>query len=547
MSKPPLPAFVPVIVVGAGPAGLTVANLLGRLGVEVLVLERNAAPLNIPRAIVLDDEGARTLQAAGVIDTLLPQIIEGDGPIFFDDDGSVLARVGAGAREFGYAKRYFINQPVLEQVLQAGLLASGQVQVRFGMEVSAIRSETEQVELTVRHSTGRQTLRASIVLACDGARSSIRQLLGIAMEGSTYGEDWLVIDTENDPDQSRSSKAYCRLDRPFLSIPAPAGGRRYEFKLLPGETRQSMATFSSVQRLLAPMRQIQAQEVTRMAVYTFEARVAQRMHDHRVLLLGDAAHLTPPFAGQGMNAGLRDTSNIAWKAALVVQGVADLSLLDSYEIERREPVKSMIQLAVTMGELIMPAQESDKQLRSASLHKLTAFPGIRDYIFGMEFKPRPRYAAGLLVRNASLDVPGSMVGSMIPQPRVRLSTATHRLDDLIGPRFALLVQAADTEAYVLQHRTLLWPELQPVVVSVAPGEPQRQADFVRGKWIDLEVAQPLRAHRDQILLVRPDRYAALAFWPHSAAEVISALRALMRVTGQAQVGPETLTSVSAAH
>jgi 3-(3-hydroxy-phenyl)propionate hydroxylase len=531
-----LPSFSSVIVVGAGPTGLSVANLLGRMGVNVLVLERNSAPLNIPRAIVLDDEGARTLQAAGVIDTLLPQIVEGDGPIFFDDDGSVLAQVGAGPNEFGYAKRYFINQPGLEEVLKDGLPASGHAQLRFSAEVVSLRNEADHVELAVDHAGARHTLRALIVLACDGARSCIRQGLGIAMEGHTYAEDWLVIDTENDPDQSRNSKAHCRLDRPFLSIPAPAGGRRYEFKLLSGETRQSMATLSSVRRLLEPLRRIEAQDITRMAVYTFEARVAERMREGRVLLLGDAAHLTPPFAGQGMNAGLRDTFNVAWKVAMVMNGAADLSLLDSYELERRQPVKAMIQLAVTMGEIIMPENEADKQLRTALLRKLGDFPGVRDYIFGMKFKPRPRYAAGLFVTDVESEVPGSMVGSMVPQPRLRIGTTSHRLDDLVGPRFSLVVQAADTEAYVLRQRTTLWPELQPVVVSLAPGESIRQLDFVRGKLFDANAAAPIRAHRDQIILVRPDRYAAVAFWPHGSVEAVNAFRALMHgpAMGRAQ-------------
>jgi 3-(3-hydroxy-phenyl)propionate hydroxylase len=216
MSAPdlPLPSFHSVIVVGAGPIGLTVANLLGRLGVDVLILERNEAPLDIPRAIVLDDEGARAMQAAGVIDALLPQIVEGEGPVFFDDDGSVLARVGAGNQEFGFPKRYFISQPALERALKDGLPASGKIQLRFSAEVVAIHNEVDHVELKVRQAGGIQVLRAAIVLACDGARSFIRQAVGIGMEGNTYGEDWLVVDTENDPDQARSAKVYCSLDRP---------------------------------------------------------------------------------------------------------------------------------------------------------------------------------------------------------------------------------------------------------------------------------------------------------------------------------------------
>ena len=524
-----LPASVPVLVVGAGPTGLTVANLLGRMGVAVLVLERNPASLTIPRAIVLDDEGARTLQSAGVMNELLPLIVEGDGPVFIDDDGSTLARVGAGSREYGFCKRHFIHQPELEQVLKQGLSQCAAVDLRFEAEVSAVRNRPDHVEAYVDCNGSRHTVRAQILLACDGARSPTREALGVQMVGNTYGEDWLVVDTANDPDTSRTSKAFCRLDRPYMSIPAPRGGRRYEFKLLPGETRQVMTRLETVQRLLAPIRELRPQDVLRIAVYTFEARIAERLVSHRVLLLGDAAHLTPPFAGQGMNAGIRDASNVAWKVALVVRGLAGVEMLASYEVERRNPINAMIQLAITMGEVIMPEDARDKELRSMLLSKLNAYPGVRDFIFGMKFKPRPRYDGGAFVGLEAPEVPASLVGCMIPQPTLSVDGRQLRLDDVIGPRFALLAQSPQTESFAVAHASELWPELDPVLISMGTHAHDGQAAAIRGEIADPDVALPLRAHRDQLLLVRPDRYLAAAFWPEQSSSVVAALRHRLQI------------------
>jgi 3-(3-hydroxy-phenyl)propionate hydroxylase len=524
-----LPTSVAVLVVGAGPIGLTVANLLGRMGVSVLVLERNPASLNIPRAIVLDDEGARTLQSAGVMNALLPLIVEGDGPLFFDDDGSLLARVGAGSREYGFCKRHFIHQPELEQVLKQGLSQCAAIDLRFEAEVSAVRNHPDHVEAHVNYNGSHHTIKAQILLACDGARSPTREALGVQMLGNTYGEDWLVVDTENDPDTSRNTKAFCRLDRPYMSIPAPRGGRRYEFKLLPGETRETMTRLDTVQRLLAPVRELRSQDVTRIAVYTFEARIADRLVSHRVMLLGDAAHLTPPFAGQGMNAGIRDASNVAWKVAMVVRGLAGIELLASYEVERRNPIKAMIQLAITMGEVIMPENARDKELRSMLLSKLSGYPEVREFIFGMKFKPRPRYDGGAFVGLEAPEVPASLVGCMIPQPILSIDGQQVRLDDIIGSRFALIAQSPQTESFAVAHASQLWPELDPVLISLVTRAHDGQAAVIRGEIIEADVALPLLAHRDQLMLVRPDRYVAAAFWPEQSSSVVEAIRHKLQI------------------
>ncbi|MFA6265889.1 MAG: bifunctional 3-(3-hydroxy-phenyl)propionate/3-hydroxycinnamic acid hydroxylase [Pseudolabrys sp.] len=504
---------VPVVVVGAGPVGLAVANLLGQDGVDVLLVERNSTTVDHPRAIVLDDEGARTLQAFGAADGFLKRTIEGDGARYFDDNGDCFGVVGAGPRTYGFAKRHFMYQPELEADLVQSLGRFASVDLRFGWNVTGIHQDPAGVTIACTTPEGERTIRCDWLLACDGGRSPIRQWLGIDFVGSTYQQDWIVLDLKADPDQVNYSRFFCSTSRPAVSVPAPRGGRRYEFMLLEGETGAEMLTDDSIGRLIAPYREFRKEDVIRRAIYTFHARIASRMRQGRVLLLGDAAHLTPPFAGQGMNAGVRDAHNVAWKLSMLIKGVADASLLDSYDEERRKPAWAMIQLAVAMGQLVMPKGEEQIALRGMLLKMLDAFPGAQDYFLQMRFKPAPRYDGGLFIDIDRQPYEASLVGQMIPQPLVKLATGkTVRFDEVLGPGFALIAQNASDAMALSQLTHPFWQRLKPSLVHLEGPDKTALSDptVTTVHAID-NVVRPLRTHRDQIILVRPDRYAAGAF------------------------------------
>ncbi|WP_205470462.1 bifunctional 3-(3-hydroxy-phenyl)propionate/3-hydroxycinnamic acid hydroxylase [Breoghania sp. L-A4] len=432
---------VPVVIVGGGPTGLTAANLLAAYGVEFLLLEREAAPLNLPRAIVLDDEGARTLQVFGLDKTYVAQTLEGVGSRYYSDAGVCFAETGAGPRTYGFSKRQYIYQPEMEAALRSRLEEQAPGALRFSSEVTAIACANGKAHVTVRDAQGAvHEIVADWVLACDGGKSPIRELLGIEMHGNTYEQDWIVLDTLDDPDTSAFSKFFCSNERPAVSVPAPNGGRRYEFMLLPGETREQVLDSGFLARLLQPFRVHDEKKIVRKTVYTFHARIAERFRDDRIVLLGDAAHLTPPFAGQGMNAGLRDAHNVTWKIAATLKGGADASILDSFETERRKPIWDMIQLAVTMGNVVMPMDEDALRFRDHLLRALEPFPAVKDYLVQMRFKPKPRHPGGLYL---DLDAPkfeASLVGEMIPQPDIRTNGAPGPLDSALGTGFALIAQ-----------------------------------------------------------------------------------------------------------
>ena len=508
------PQAVPVVIIGAGPTGLTLANLLAAYGVDFIVVDREPKPLELPRAIVLDDEGARTLQVFGLDETYVKDTVAAVGSRYFSDAGDCFAETGAGPMTYGFAKRQYIYQPELETALRTRLEAQRPGSVYFSSEVIDIACSDDLALVSIKGPDDVvHQVRANWVAACDGGRSPVRERLGIAMSGNTYKQDWIVLDMTDDPDQSRYSKFFCSNVRPAVSVPAPHGGRRYEFMLLPGETRDEVLDPAFLTSVLKPFRSYDEANVLRKTVYTFHARIAERFRDSRILLLGDAAHLTPPFAGQGMNAGLRDAHNVAWKLAANILSSASDTLLDSYDAERRKPAWDMILLAVSMGNFVMPVSEEDIRFRDYLLKALEPFPAVKDYLMTMRFKPKPRHVSGFYLDLDEQALEASLVGEMIPQPVVSRGDTRCKLDALLGPGFALVAQSADAMAAIrdVADQNLLGLPLAAVNLSFDPSDVETTAWQV-GKD-QLPIARPLLTHRDQIMLVRPDRYCAAVFTP----------------------------------
>lgn len=580
-----LPSSVPVVVIGAGPVGLCAANLLGTYGVPCLVLERRRVASVLPRAILVDDEAMRTLQAVGLDEAFSKLVTPGRGARYYDENGEPFAEVGAGPRNFGFAKRAHFFQPDLEALLLGALrerheTALGSAAL-FGHQVVGVEQDAGGVTLRVvdrrdsdadadaARDAAAATVRAEFVLGCDGARSFVRGALGVAMEGDNYPEEWAILDMNNDPDQEAVSKFHCRTDRPYVSVvgpPDPQGGglgRRYEFRARPGvDTAEAMADpEKAAAALLKGIRPVAPGDVSRAAVYSFEAKLAARWQEGRAFLLGDAAHLTPPFAGQGMNTGIRDAHNLAWKIAACVAArrgrQAGPALLGSYEQERRGPAWSMVQLAVAMGEIVMPQGAAEVGFRSRMIAYMDRFPAARDYVVGMKFKPPPSYSSGAFAAGGRGAFAGSLLGHMLPQPPVlwgapagaAASAGPPRLDDVMGAGFALIAQQASTAADMVARRHELWPELAPTMLLLSdeedaqlPGGDAQEGAVaaLRPDWTSEHAALPMsamRAHRDQVLLVRPDRFVAAAFWPGDVASVRETVAAFRHAMGSVAPAP----------
>lgn len=444
----------PVVIIGAGPTGLMLANLLGVQGIRTLVLERSTNTVGEPRAVTIDDESLRTVQATGLINAVLPSVVQGYGVHYYSWRNREFARIEPNSMENGFPKRNAFRQQVLVGQLRDGLQRFDHANIWFGHELVGFRDEGlagEAVHLELRHGGETKHISCQWLIACDGGRSPVREQLGIKLTGSTYDEKWLIVDLLNRSSAFRHTRTYCDPVRPAIRLPGPEGTLRYEFMLHEGEDPEQIVEEDVVRSLIHAREPADAQLViARKVVYAFHARVAERWRVGRVFLAGDAAHLTPPFAGQGMNSGVRDAANLAWKVAAVVKGQMPASLLDTYEPERKPHAWSLIQMAVRIGQFMQPKSRLAAMLTQGALKVASIYKPVRDYVLQLKFKPKPRFFQGFFVAGEARDaiVPA---GQLLPQPMVELQGGAHvLLDDVLGEGFALLTLAGS--------RAVGWPD-----------------------------------------------------------------------------------------
>ncbi|MGQ3050074.1 MAG: bifunctional 3-(3-hydroxy-phenyl)propionate/3-hydroxycinnamic acid hydroxylase MhpA [Niveispirillum sp.] len=431
-----------VAIIGCGPVGALAANLLGRRGIHTLVVEQSASPHPLPRAVHIDHEMVRLFQDVDLTETILPLMRDTDGHLHVGADGGVIRYMGTAgqARPFGWSNDYFFYQPDLEGALRAGLSRFDHVQLRLGCRLTGLVQAGGQAVLTLLDGEGESHVAVRHVIACDGASSPVRKLLGVRLDDLEFDEPWLVVDAEVDgplsfppvtglpaqADLQRLSVMMCDPSRPATIVPGPRNLRRWEFMLLPGEDDGEMMRSDIVADLLEPWVRNVPHRIVRAATYRFHGLVAERWRVGNVFLAGDAAHQTPPFFGQGMCHGFRDVANLAWKLDMVLKGRAPDALLDSYQPEREPHVRSIIGAAVAAGRYICVLDRDKAAERDRT---------IRAQIAGGP----PRTAADLIPAIADGIVrPGA--GQRFIQPRVTLAGGTpHLLDDLTGGGWRLIL------------------------------------------------------------------------------------------------------------
>jgi len=503
----------PVVVVGAGPTGLTLANLLARYGVDVLLIERNESTVQEPRAVSIDDESLRTMHAIGVIGEVLSHVVLGYGSDYFSPRGSCFLRVRPTTKEYGYPKRNAFRQPIFERQLREFFCTHAAPATRsetwFGTELIDFRIEQDSVKLSVRRTDGSVgESSAQYVAACDGGRSFVRDKLGIKLSGSTFRERWLILDLEETRDPTRDTKVFCDPARPCLSLPGPDRTRRFEFMLRDGE-EESEVTSPEFTRALLKKHCEEGTPIRRSRVYTFHARMADRWREGRMFLAGDAAHLSPPFAGQGMNSGIRDAHNLAWKLAAVVKGQLGPRLLDTYEQERHDHAWEMIRLALRMGKVMMPRSRWNAFALQAGFRLLGLVPPARTYFAEMKYKPKPRFASGFLVRSEGRGA-ARLIGRLFPQPELRSANQTALLDEFLGTGFALLALPQTPLNVFEKVPADLWEPLHigRVAVRVAADATPAPPSVIVLHDPSGAFVNSMKDVPPGLLLIRPDRYVA---------------------------------------
>lgn len=541
-----------VLIVGAGPVGLSLANLLGLQGVSVTLLEALPQLIDYPRGVGIDDESLRTLQTMGLVDLALPHTTPMHIMRLVNGRGQQITEIRPATDEFGWSRRNAFNQPEIDRVMFEGLARFPHVKVLFGHEVDTIGQDAERVTVSGTSAGGRRFEHtASYLVGSDGGRSRIRKQMGVSFDGRSPSTRWLVVDVLDDPIGTPNLYLGGDPKRPYVSIGLPKAIRRFEFMLFDDESDSISEDPAVLQQLIAPhVPDPTALNIVRARVYTHHSRIAGDFRKGRILIAGDAAHLMPVWQGQGWNSGVRDATNIAWKLAAVVLGRADDRLLDSYHAERHQHAKAMIDLSTTFGKVVKPTNRFVAGLRDVAAAALNVLPGARDYFAQMKYKPMPRYTRGVVVDASSL-APGisvaeitgdlhvnrtasvrtSPVGTQFIQPKVRTADGDDvLLDDVIGYHWALLQWGGNPERLLSPDERETLRALGGVLISVRPvvqcdvEAPEDPDAIVVG-----DVTGRLKAWFDQrptpVLVLRPDRFIAAATLAQLAGRAVSAAAA----------------------
>ncbi|MDN7859650.1 bifunctional 3-(3-hydroxy-phenyl)propionate/3-hydroxycinnamic acid hydroxylase [Burkholderia cepacia] len=508
------PERTSVAIVGAGPNGVAMANLLGLYGIATVIVEKAADVVEFPRAVGIDDEALRMFQTAGLADELSRDIIQNVPLRMFKANGECFADIRPSIREFGWWRRNIFMQQLAERTLRAGLDRYPHVSLRTSEEVVDVEQDDGGVTLQVRCADGRQyALQADYVVAADGGRSPMRELLGVTLAGTTHPIKWVVVDVKNAGLDQPCTALNCDPRRPNVCIYLPFDFRRWEFLVFPHEDEAAIAQPDSIRALIAPyVDDIDRVEIVRARTYTHHSRVAERFVVGRVAFVGDAAHLSPPWIGQGLNAGLRDVGNLAWKLAGIVRGALHPGVISTYESERRDHAKAMIDLADTFGAMLMPTNRLVAFVRDRVLGLVRFAPGLKDYILQMRFKPMPSYTRGIVLPGGS-----DAVGRMIVQPDVETADGVRRkLDDVLGPWFSIVGWQCDPQACLSDDDRAYWTSLGAAFVQVSRSRSgtsrARRVTSVHGSACVEDVDNALAAwfdrHAGPLVVVRPDRYVA---------------------------------------
>lgn len=444
-----------VLIVGYGPVGAALAILLGQYGVRTMVLEKESDILMMPRAIALDNEALRILQMLGVDERAFPRVAIPEVRMHCPYTGQ-FGRVQISGSIDGHPKLVTFYQPDLERSLRDRVERLSSVSLQTNWEFVDLKQDAVGVRATVRdHQGALCEVRAEYLVGADGASSSVRSLIGQNFQGRTYAEEWLIVDAmrKNQPAIDHI-EFKCDPARPVVHMPAPGGRERWEFMLNKGETREQMEQNDNIAELLKPWGDAAKMTIERKAVYRFHARCCDRFQKGRVFLVGDAAHITPPFVGQGLVAGLRDVANLGWKLAWVVQSRASQKLLNSYDIERRPHASRMIDLARLMGRMVMP----NNALSAIAIHGFVRLarlsPGMRSYLDDLKIKPANRFSTGFFISGRSRQK--LIRGGQLPQGLVRPQGGVQLSDELQGSGFTLIGIGVDPQLVLSMETRKRW-------------------------------------------------------------------------------------------
>ncbi|MFP6808044.1 MAG: bifunctional 3-(3-hydroxy-phenyl)propionate/3-hydroxycinnamic acid hydroxylase [Pseudomonadales bacterium] len=495
-----------IAIVGMGPVGCAAAILFSHNGLRVVCIERDLDVYSLPRAVAMDGEIVRAFQAVGLgqqLDDLLQTVREGDRAGFANSKrewlfGHDMADGGSN----GWQPLSMFDQPEVETFLRSQAINHPNVTSYIGYEFESFDDHGDQVHLKASQINTNQSenarsnrdgvidISARYVLACDGANSKIRRTLNIEWDNLGYDHDWLVVDIiiKDGHTLNNDTVQVCDPDRITTYVVTKDPYRRWEFKLNPGETWDEMLQVEKIEQLIEPWTPKGSYEIRRSAVYQFHAATAKSWRVGNVFIAGDAAHQTPPFLGQGMNAGMRDAINLAWKFQMVIKGEADESLLDAYQQERLPHAQDLVEWAVDIGQLmehlaaVEDAERNGKAVPEAVHKKKSSGYG--------QGRSNPPLRDGVLMLG-QVDDTGSS-GYLFSQPLVQRGGKAFKLDEELGRGFSIVAKSESDIKLNKESRRII--DRFGITVSSLEG-----LELVKGKFDNL-------FKNANAAIIRPDHY-----------------------------------------
>jgi 3-(3-hydroxy-phenyl)propionate hydroxylase len=485
---------------------VTAALMLAQRGTRTVVLEKRPAMYPLPRAVHLDDEVYRILADVGVAEQFGKITMPTQGLRLVDAKHRSMAefRRSDPLGAFGYPPANMFDQPDLEQILRAHLAQQKRATLRSGTKVVSLNPQPSgQVEIHTRDDDGTESvILADAVLGCDGANSTVRAQIGATLEDLGFEERWLVVDVRCATVLPlwQGVHQLCDPQRAGTYMQVGPDRYRWEFRLKDDETVESVIESGLLEQLLEPWLggavAYSDLELLRHAEYTFKARLADRWRDGSVFLLGDAAHLTPPFIGQGLCAGLRDAANLTWKLSDVLAGRADRVLLETYETERKPHARSLVKKAVRVGWAMTGGQDGAAHVRRIALAIAVRIPGVTEKV--IDGQP-PKFPDGPAISRAGRR--DRITGGLLPQPWVETQSGRVRLDDVTGPGYSVLVVGEPDNRLLTSAQ-----DFGARVVHLLPAgrQPAQHPGYTAAVDDEGTLLDWFRASRTAAVLVRPD-------------------------------------------
>jgi len=492
-----------IVIVGYGPVGAVSAILLGQYGLNVLVIEKDQEAYPLPRAIALDNEAMRILQQIGITDQLLKDFVNSSRYEFLDKDRNLLFGINRHLHDEmdHWGQTFLFRQPEFEKLLRQHVQKFSNIQVHTNETFLNLIQNENYVEIY----TNKSIYKAKYAFGCDGAKSSVRKICQIPMkELEQFHQPWLVVDAilKDGAYLAEEMQQICDPYRAISYIPrAGTNERRWEFQLRPEESEQDMQKHEKIYDLMSPWISKDKIDIERTAIYTFRALEATSWRKGRVFLLGDAAHMMPPFLGQGLCSGIKDAMNISWKISRVLNESVNCSILNSYELERKQHVRSITNLAIILGKIIM--LQKHVILRNRLLAFLNKLPLIKTKI-----------------RNLSIDLPKmndkistKSLGNKFSGERILRSEVFYRnqkvwLDDIIENHFAII--AFNYNPTQLLNNSILkkWKRFGSIFIQVTPTsiKVEDSNDVVIVEDIEGKLESFFKSKRATCLIIRPDKY-----------------------------------------